>query len=88
MKTNAIETFYKDGYLRQMPRKKELRIQVLQKICEGFPKQEAYTEAEINSYLKEVCDDFVEVRRYLIDYKLLKRKIDGSAYYPYNKNEV
>lgn len=88
MKTICLEPFYKDGYIKQMPKKREIRVQILQSICEELPPQEIYTETEINDFLKTRCDDFVEVRRYLIDYGILKRKRDGSAYYKCDENKI
>lgn len=36
---------------------------------------------EVNEILRPVYDDFVLLRRYLIDYKFLTREKDGSCYY-------
>lgn len=88
MKTINLDPFYKDGYIKQMPKKRELRILILQSICKELPLQEIYTETEINNFLKTRCDDFVEIRRYLIDYGILKRNRDGSAYYKCNEDEI
>lgn len=46
-----------------------------------FDENKKYSEVEVNEILKPVYDDFVLLRRYLIDYKFLTREKDGSCYY-------
>ena len=40
-----------------------------------------YTEKELNTILVESFDDYVTIRRYLIEYGFLDRKKDGSRYW-------
>jgi hypothetical protein len=54
---------------------------VLQEIADEFQRGQAYTEKEVNQILKAVNDDYVTVRRYLIEYGYLDRKPDGSQYW-------
>ena len=49
-------------------------------IATQFDENKKYSEAEVNEILKPVYDDFVLLRRYLIDYKFLMREKDGSSY--------
>lgn len=46
-----------------------------------FDENKKYSEVEVNEILRPVYDDFVLLRRYLIDYKFLTREKDGSCYY-------
>lgn len=67
--------------LASFPAKEKSKIVILTKICELFESERTYTEAEINKILKEVYDDYVTLRRYLIEYRYLERNKDGSAYW-------
>ena len=46
-----------------------------------FVKKRYYTEKEVNIILKDVYQDYVMIRRYLVDYGLLEREKDGSRYW-------
>lgn len=59
-----------------MTNKKE----VLRIISNIFEKDTDYSEQEVNEILKPIFDDFVLLRRYLVDYKYLNRTRSGSIY--------
>jgi len=46
-----------------------------------FEKDKVYTEREVNELLKPMIDDYVMMRRYMIDYGFLGRTEDGHAYW-------
>ncbi|WP_339311814.1 DUF2087 domain-containing protein [Paenibacillus sp. FSL k6-2145] len=54
---------------------------VLTEIAKRFETERKYSEKQVNELLKEVNDDYVEIRRYLVDYGLLEREPDGSQYW-------
>lgn len=54
---------------------------VLTEIAKRFDTERKYSEKQVNELLKEVYDDYVEIRRYLIDYGLMEREPDGSQYW-------
>ncbi|APO43486.1 transcriptional regulator [Paenibacillus xylanexedens] len=54
---------------------------VLTEIAKRFETERKYSEKQVNELLKEVHDDYVEIRRYLVDYGLLEREPDGSQYW-------
>ncbi|WP_366347079.1 DUF2087 domain-containing protein [Paenibacillus amylolyticus] len=54
---------------------------VLTEIAKRFDPERQYSEKQVNELLKEVHDDYVEIRRYLVDYGLLEREPDGSRYW-------
>lgn len=54
---------------------------VLIEIAKRFETERKYSEKQVNELLKEVHDDYVEIRRYLVDYGLLEREPDGSQYW-------
>jgi hypothetical protein len=70
-----------DGRIHTFPRKEKKKIIVLQYIAEKFVLGMMYSEKEVNEILKDLVDDHVSVRRYLIEYGFLDRKEDGSAYW-------
>ena len=68
-------------HLNVLPKKQNKKIAVLNMIVTLFDENKKYSEMEVNEILKPVYDDFVLIRRYLIDYKFLTREKDGSCYY-------
>ncbi|MFZ7103251.1 MAG: DUF2087 domain-containing protein [Peptococcaceae bacterium] len=54
---------------------------VLREIADKLQGDRIYSEKEVNRILKSVNDDYVTVRRYLIEYGYLDRKPDGSQYW-------
>lgn len=82
MKKVNMEAFYQAEpfHIHRMPRKQEPRKRVLALAAAQLPDRDL-SEQEVNAILKPMSDDFVELRRYLVDYKLLKRSRDGSCYH-------
>jgi hypothetical protein len=54
---------------------------VLREVARRFETERFYNEKEVNELLKTVYDDFVTLRRYLIEYGFMDRKPDGSQYW-------
>jgi len=69
------------GQIKQFPSREKKRLILLQEIIKSFQKGIIYTEKEVNALLKPRYNDHVLLRRYLVDYKLLGRKQDGSEYW-------
>jgi hypothetical protein len=67
--------------LKRFPRKQKEKLVLLNRISELFSPEKKYTEKEINAVLSEVHEEYVEIRRYLVDYGFLDRKPDGSSYW-------
>lgn len=70
-----------DGPLSTFPMKEKRRLVVLRHIINYFEPNRIYTEQEINAVLKKFYDDYVLLRRNLIEYGFMERKQDGSAYW-------
>ena len=66
--------------LKTIPRKEKYKIILLQEIANLFEFKKQYTEKEVNEILKNIFDDFVTLRRYLIEYGYFERSNDGSLY--------
>ncbi|MDQ7824865.1 MAG: DUF2087 domain-containing protein [Candidatus Eremiobacteraeota bacterium] len=70
-----------EGTLLRFPRKEKRKLVVLTAIANRFERKRNYSEKEVNELLKSVYDDYVTVRRYLIEYGFLDREKDGSRYW-------
>ena len=66
--------------LKQIPAKEKKKIIILRKICEFLEPHQVYSEEEINIFLKQIFEDFVSLRRYLIEYGFLHRTQDCHFY--------
>jgi hypothetical protein len=58
-----------------------IHLDKMQQVICRFEISRFYTEKEVNAIIKEVDDDYATLRRYLIDFDLMDRKIDGSQYW-------
>ena len=67
--------------LDRFPRKQKEKLVVLNEIVELFEPGKRYAEGEVNRILAPVYEDYVTIRRYLIDYGFLARTPGGSAYW-------
>jgi len=75
--------FNQDGQLviKNFPAKEKKKIIVMQKIMENFRPGQNYTEPQINEILKRYYEDFVTIRRYLVQYGFMSRDKSGAAYW-------
>ena len=79
-----IQKFFMDepnGCLKRFPPKEKQRLIVLKEIAKRIESERMYDEKELNEVLKAIFDDYVMIRRYLIEYGFLDRKPDGSQYW-------
>ncbi|WP_176586222.1 DUF2087 domain-containing protein [Priestia megaterium] len=79
-----LNIYFKEERLIQIPKKEKKRAVILLYISRKFQKNTYYTEKEVNEILKDLFEDFVMIRRYLIDYKLLNRNKEGTKYWVVN----
>jgi len=70
-----------DGPLKTFALKEKHKLVVLGEIAKRFQTDRIYHEKEVNVILKNIYDDYVILRRYLIEYGFLDRKPDGSQYW-------
>ena len=73
--------FFNGIKLLKYPHKKIDKLYVLKEIADNFEFNKMYSEAEINEVLKNVFDDYIMIRRSLIEFSLLNRTNDGSNYW-------
>jgi hypothetical protein len=65
----------------KFPRKEKEKLILLNRIVREFDPGVRYPEPEVNAILRPIYDDYVTVRRYLIEYRFLDRRPDGSEYW-------
>ena len=71
-----------NGKLKTFYMKEKSRIVVLENIAGHFQKGRKYAEKELNHILKEIYEeDYVAIRRYLVDYGFMDRDEGGKAYW-------
>ena len=59
------------GKVKVIPRKEKKKIVLLTYFSESIPKNQCFSEQEINQLIQVVFADFAAIRRYLIDYGFL-----------------
>jgi hypothetical protein len=69
----VLRNFVEDGRLRALPARAGLRRVVLEYLAGMFEEGVEYDEREVNQALRAFHDDYVSLRRYLVDERLLER---------------
>lgn len=83
-KQKILKNYFKqglDGPLDIFPSKEKRKIVILQHVMKRFDAAKTYSEADVNNVLRSVYDDFVTLRRYLIEYGFMDRSRDGMEYW-------
>ena len=81
-KGHVLKTYIdENGALKNFPAKEKKKIIVLEEIVKNFKKGRTYTENELNRILKRVFEDYVTIRRALIEYGFIERTNDCSSYW-------
>ncbi len=75
-----ISKHFRGDQLLSFPKKQKTKLVILQKISAHFEKGRNYSELGVNEILIPVYEDYVQIRRYLVDYAFLTRNTDGSGY--------
>ncbi|SFL35906.1 group I intron endonuclease [Paenibacillus sp. 1_12] len=70
-----------DGPITSFPSKEKKKFIILQHLISRFKAGRRYTEKEVNMLLEQAYPDYVTLRRYMIEYELMDREPDGSAYW-------
>ncbi len=84
--------FTKEGKLHTWPSRKrsDLRVEILRRLADHFEPNRTFAEREVNEILKAILmfDDFVLLRRELVDGKYLARTSDGRSYWRLAEHSV
>jgi hypothetical protein len=71
-----------DGlHLTKFPKKEKEKLVLLRRVTQEFDRSRRYAEPEVNDILRPIYDDYVTIRRYLIEYRFLDRLPGGSEYW-------
>lgn len=70
-----------DLKLKNFPKKQKQKFLCLLWIKDLFDFDKTYSEKEVNEILEKVYLDYVTLRRYMIDFFILKRTRDGKSYW-------
>ncbi|RXT01536.1 DUF2087 domain-containing protein [Ammoniphilus sp. CFH 90114] len=79
-----LKQYFPEGLqapLKKFPSREKQKWIILREITKHFEREQTYSEKEVNQILKDIYDDYVTIRRYLIEYGFLDRKSDGSEYW-------
>jgi hypothetical protein len=80
---NILRAFFKegpDGPLHSYPAHHKKKLVVLAHLANMFEFGKTYKETEVNLKLKPRFEDFVLLRRDLIDFRFFERTPDGKEY--------
>ncbi|MDS0526380.1 DUF2087 domain-containing protein [Clostridium sp. SHJSY1] len=81
-KEDTIKNYmYENGALKNYPAKAKKKIIILEEITKNFSKGKTYSEKEINRILKRIYEDYVTLRRALIEYGYIERTNDCKSYW-------
>jgi hypothetical protein len=83
-KESIIQKYFPEGPngpISKFPLKQKQKLVVLMEISKNINPNQTYSEKELNEILKASHHDYVNLRRYLIEYGFLDRKADGSQYW-------
>ena len=67
--------------LERFPKKQKEKLVVLKRIASVFTVGQDYAESEVNDVITPIFDDYVTIRRYLIEYRFLDRERGGKRYW-------
>lgn len=81
-KEDTIKNYINEvGALKIFPSKEKKKIIVLEYIAKNFSKGKTYSEKEINRILERIYEDYVTIRRALIEYGFIERTKDCTKYW-------
>ena len=79
-----LEKYFPNGTGQQLirfPKREKHKIVVLRAMTKRLDDAKQYTEKELNEIIQPIYEDYVQIRRYLIEYGFMDRQDDGSAYW-------
>ncbi|MEQ4725759.1 DUF2087 domain-containing protein [Nonomuraea sp. B19D2] len=79
-RSDGAGAYFRRGRLTSIPGDKEVRSQVLDVVRDAFEPGVSYSEAKINALCGEWFDDWVTLRRALVDEGILRRNESGAVY--------
>lgn len=78
---DTANKYFSGDSLLCFPKKSSAKRDVLKIIINKFDEDKIYNEREVNEILKKIYDDYILIRRSLVEYSFLCRTDDGSKYW-------
>lgn len=78
-KAKVLQTFVIDGRLAQIPARRKKRLVILQWLAAQFEPGVHYAEREVNEVLGRYHPDTAALRRFLLEWKFMRR--EGGVYW-------
>lgn len=80
----TVRKYFEDqpeARLKKFPLKEKQRLIILREIIKHIDNDKTYSEKALNDILKPIYEDYVLIRRLMIEYGFIDRKDDGSEYW-------
>jgi hypothetical protein len=77
----VLRDYTTNGRLREIPAKHKKEQAVVRWLITKFEPGVCYSEHQVNAILAQYFEDYVSLRRCLINFGLMQRKRDGSSYW-------
>lgn len=71
----VLRAFFEGPRLKQIPASRKKRVVVLRHLLKRFDPETAYSEREVNDLLRPAHEDVATLRRELVDYGFMVRKV-------------
>ena len=70
-----------DGTLKSIPNQMKKLLAVLRYVAKDFQIGKVYSEKEVNAMLEKYHEDYAQLRRELVEFKLMAREGGGGSYW-------
>jgi hypothetical protein len=77
-----MKGYVRDGTIERLPDAVASRRRFAEFVADCLPSFVRVSEAELNTHLRAICADHVEMRRLLVDEGILRRDAAGQTYWP------
>jgi predicted transcriptional regulator len=75
-RSKVLRAFMKNGRVVRIPAQYKKRLIVMEEILRQFRSGETYKESQVDDIIKEVCSDYVTIRRAFVDEGMMARDKD------------
>jgi biotin operon repressor len=76
-----------DGTLKSIPNQMKKLLAVLRDVSKDFQSGIVYSEKEVNAILEKYHQDYAQLRRELVEFKLMAREGGGGSYWLLDQSE-
>lgn len=81
-KKKVLESYFnEDGSLKYYPSKEKKKIIILEEIMTNFNRGKKYSEKDVNRILERIYEDYVTIRRALVEYGFIDRSTNCLEYW-------